>query len=352
MGCSRQWVGSLRSRARLVLACGALLAAAPAAAQATSENIAALRKQQDRLVGIGERLTLAATPWCSAGHSLGWALGDLGQYAKDSRQSVRRAWALPAAAQLFVASTVPDGPAAAAGIVPGTGILSINGRTPMRNQYPNASRFALDNSEHIIDDALAAGPLKILTVAPDGTRREIELNGRPACPSRFTISPDTEEQAYADGDRVEVTIGMANYTADNDDELAAVVAHELAHNILRHLARRRAAGTPDDYTRYLGRYTRVSRKMEEEADRLSVWLLEKAGYDSRAPVTFWQRFGPGHDTAHPFGRTHDNWHDRVAAIENELDVMRNARANDRDARPALLDRARAEPGGTESSADE
>jgi predicted Zn-dependent protease len=130
---------------------------------------------------------------------------------------------------------------------------------------------------------------------------------------------------------------MGTYTEGNDEELAAVMAHELAHNILRHVARSQEAGTPNNYTRYLNRYSRISRKMEEEADRLSVWILQIAGYEPSAPVTFWHRFGPNNDSAHPYGRLHDPWRVRVAALEDELGVMREAQATNPQARPALLD---------------
>ena len=337
---------------------------APATTRRTSarrptmeENLASLRKQDERLIVIGERLAVSAANagWCSDGRSLGWTLGDVGQYPKNIRQTVRAQFELPTGASLFVAAVAPGGVAARAGIVPGTGIVRINGRLPMRNSYDGAARFALANSERVIDEALDAGPIAIELLARDGTRSTVTLTGRAACRSRFEIVPDNEEQAYADGDIVQVTAGMSVYTEQKDEELAAVVAHELAHNMLRHIPRSEEAGTPNDYTRHLGRYARISRGMEEEADRLSVWLLAQAGYDPAAPVAFWGRFGPENDSAHPFGRLHDPWRTRVAAIQQELAAMRAAKTRNPRARPALLDRAvpPAPPAGAASAeADE
>lgn len=327
-----------------VIACAMLGSAASAIAQSrpapsVNDNLAAIRKQQERLAAIGDRLAVANARWCASGRSLGWTLAELGQYPKDSRQAVRRTWAVADGAVLFVTAAPAGGAAADAGIVPGTGIVSINGSVPLRNPYPQGSRYALDSNEARIQRAIAAGPVHVETISSTGVRGAVDLAPRSACPSRFEIVPENEEQAYADGNIVQVTIGMALYTADNDEELAAVVAHELSHNILRHVARQREAGVPGDYTRYLGRYTRMSRKMEEEADRLSVWLLAAAGYNPEAPVNFWQRFGPGHDTVHPFVRTHDAWQDRVTAVRDELAVMQAARRLNRNARPALLDLA-------------
>ena len=292
------------------------------------------------MTAIAERLVTAAAAagWCEPGQSVGWTLGELGQYPKLMRLYVRRVWALPPGAVLFVSSVAPGGTAAAAGLTPGTAIVSIDGRVPLRNTSDVASTYALGTTEEVIQAALRRGPMRVDTLRPDGTRATVTLRGRPACESRFEIAPDDDEQAYADGDAITLTQGMGRYTDDNDDELAAVLAHELGHNMLRHIARERDAGTPRNYTRHLGRYARISRKMEEEADRLSVWLLQAAGYNPEAPAAFWRRFGPNNDSAHPFGRLHDPWRDRIAAIEDELTLMRAQRAANPDARPALLDR--------------
>lgn len=322
----------------------ATLVGVPGAAHAQQssipERLSLLRKHEDRLIRIGERLSTAAAAagWCEGGQSLGWGIADIGQYPKTARAAARTEWSVPATASLYVASLAPDGVAAQAGMTVGLGIVSINGRLPMRNTYQMASNHARANSEQVIARALAEGPITIVTVDATGANRTWQLSGRAACETRFEMSADDDEQAYADGRVVQVTAGMGAFTGENDAELAAVVAHELAHNILRHVTRTEEAGTPRGYTRYLGRYTNITRSMEEEADRLSVWLLALAGYEPTSPVTFWERFGPGHDSAHPLGRTHDRWTDRVAALNNELAVMRAAKAADPDVRPHLLDR--------------
>ncbi|MBX9729337.1 MAG: M48 family metalloprotease [Sphingopyxis sp.] len=314
------------------------------AASRAQASLTALRKHEERMIAIGDRILRAAgaAGWCDASQSLGWTLGELGQYPKELRQHVRTVWDLPDGAILFVSAVAPDGAAARAGIRAGMGISLIDGMQPMRNLLQEPSRHALANSERLIDEALARGPLSIEAIDSAGVRSTIALTGELACPSRFELSAEDEEQAYADGSLVQVTAGMGRYTDGQDDELAGVIAHEIAHNMLRHIPRTQEAGTPRDYRRHLGRYSRISRKMEEEADRLGVWLLAVAGYDPEAPVRFWQRFGPNNDSAHPFGRLHDPWRVRVASIQDELAIMRAAKAVDPDARPALLEQRHAD----------
>jgi hypothetical protein len=324
----------------------------PAGVRDRTADLMALRKQDDRVMRVGQRLAQAgaAAGWCESTPSLGLMLREVGQFPKNYRLQARQVWSLPEGSALFVASVAPDSTAARVGLAPGVAILRINGHSPMRNPYDMPSRHALANSERVIDAALAQGPGTIETLDAAGQRQTLSLSGRPACESRFETAASDDEQAYADGEIVQVTAAMGTYTDASDDELAAVVAHELSHNILRHIPRTEAANTPRDYRRYLGRYARVSRKMEEEADRLSVWLLAAAGYSPQAPVSFWGRFGPGHDTAHPFGRTHDRWQDRVAALNDEIALMNQAKASDPRARPSVLDHANETPEQTAARA--
>lgn len=331
------------NRLMQIMAAAALLTAplSPALAQrapqpTVAERLTTLRAQEDRVMAIGERLAVAAAPWCQEGWTLGWILGDLGQYPKEVRLPARRHWQVATGGSLYVASVAPGSTAAAAGLGPGTAITAINGEAPMRYNGDRPSRHALANSERVIDEALRAngGRLTIETTGADGVRATHELTARRACASRFEVSVDEEKQAYADGSAVIVTLGMATFT--NDEELAGVIAHELAHNMLRHRLRQDARGVPNGYTRYLGRNARVVRGFEEEADRLSVWLLQQAGYNPEAPIAFWHRFGPDNDTPHPFGRLHAPWRERVRHLEDEIAQMRTARAANRAATPVAL----------------
>lgn len=324
-----------------VLSCAGVAAHAQTETEAeTVERVSSLRKQEDRVAAIGNRLSRAAAAagWCEGGRSLGWVLADIGQYPKRYRTAVRQQWALSPTAATYIASVAPGGAAARAGLTAGLTVTSINGAVPARNTESSPSAQARMRNDRMVDSALDAGPLTIETTDAAGVRRSWSLTADPSCDTRFEVSADDDEQAYADGELVQVTAGMGVFTGENDQELAAVIAHELAHNIMRHVPRQRQAGTPNNYTRYLGRFTNINRSMEEEADRLSIWLLALAGYEARAPIDFWQRFGPGHDSAHPFGRTHDRWTDRVAALTDELARMEREKAANPDVRPYLLDR--------------
>jgi predicted Zn-dependent protease len=72
--------------------------------------------------------------------------------------------------------------------------------------------------------------------------------------------------------------------AENDDELAAVIAHEVAHALAHHtserIARQRAQGN--------GLLTLAfDREQESEADHIGVFLMTFAGFDPEQAVEFW-----------------------------------------------------------------
>ena len=99
---------------------------------------------------------------------------------------------------------------------------------------------------------------------------------------------------------------------DNDDQLAAVIGHEVAHAIARHGAERISMMQLGDLGRKLaikaagaryqsainqvygisanyGVFLPYSRKFEYEADEIGLYLMTKAGYDPHQAIVFWQK---------------------------------------------------------------
>lgn len=78
--------------------------------------------------------------------------------------------------------------------------------------------------------------------------------------------------------------------AANDDQLATVLSHEIAHALAHHsserIAREQASGGGILAT--LGNL-RFSREQESEADHIGLFLMTFAGYDPHQAVLFWER---------------------------------------------------------------
>jgi predicted Zn-dependent protease len=86
------------------------------------------------------------------------------------------------------------------------------------------------------------------------------------------------------GGKIGVLTGLLELV-ENDDELAAVISHEVAHVVARHaserLARARSLGT--------GLYAlSFNREQESEADHIGVFLMAFADYDPDQAIRFWR----------------------------------------------------------------
>jgi predicted Zn-dependent protease len=128
------------------------------------------------------------------------------------------------------------------------------------------------------------------------------------------------------GGKIAVYTGLIEKLKVTDDELAAVMGHEIGHALREH-GRERASQA---YAESLGlsvvgaalglgqgsmQLAQIitditfnlpnSREHEVEADRIGVELAARAGYDPRAAITLWQKMGQVGGSAPPqFLSTH------------------------------------------------
>jgi predicted Zn-dependent protease len=135
------------------------------------------------------------------------------------------------------------------------------------------------------------------------------------------------------GGKIAVYTGLIEKLKITDDELAAVMGHEIAHALREHgreRASRQAAqnavigigaallGLGDAGAGLVNIVADVtiglpySREFEVEADRVGVELAARAGYDPRAAVTLWQKMGQAGGSAPPqFLSTHPSPQNRA-----------------------------------------
>ncbi|PKP98783.1 MAG: peptidase M48, Ste24p [Alphaproteobacteria bacterium HGW-Alphaproteobacteria-13] len=286
----------------------ALVAAPPATAD--ESRYAELARQEARIAAVAYRLTTGSARWCPvAAPQPGWILSDLRRIDAKDRTAAADVYGAPDAP--FVAAVAPGSAAERAGLARGMGIAAIDGKT-----VPVLGDGATVRIDAVIVMLNALAPAAAWTLT-DSTGRTYRIDPAPGCASAFRVERDGV-QAAANGQLVRLRLDLAQSIAD-DQELAAVAAHELAHNILRHRAR-------------LGgdRSARRVRQTELEADRLSVWLLADAGYEPAAAVRFWNR----HKRPLIRAATHPPRSERIAAIEGEIAAMQAARAVDPVAMPA------------------
>ena len=264
-----------------------------------------LRSEDHRLGQIAFRIASAAAPLCPATFPLtGILYHHLDEYEPADRQSMIAQFGLDRG--LGVLSVIEDSPAAAAGLVAGDVILSLNGRPLERDPAlvpprTTTRRAALESAEAQIEQALTRGAARI-GVIRNGRHFELSLGSRLGCPGRIRLARSQQTNAFANGRYVTLTTAVLAFT-QSDDELAIIIAHEMAHNILNHPDRLDSEGVPKGLLRGIGRKAQKVWATEAEADRLGIRLASAAGYDVAAAIPFWRRFYAKFDGPQIF-RTH------------------------------------------------
>lgn len=119
-------------------------------------------------------------------------------------------------------------------------------------------------------------------------QKEINLNLK-SYKFEWEVNVVRDEQINAfclPGGKIIVFTGIMP-VAENDDQLAAVLSHEISHALAHHsserVAREQAGGGSG-----LGGL-RNDRNQESEADHIGLFLMTFAGYDPEAAVKFWER---------------------------------------------------------------
>jgi predicted Zn-dependent protease len=139
------------------------------------------------------------------------------------------------------------------------------------------------------------------------------------------------------GGKIAVYTGLIERLKPTDDELAAVMGHEIAHALREH-GRERAsqamaqqvildvvtviAGIPEQTRKLTDTVLDVtfnlpnSRTHETEADRVGVELAARAGYDPRAAISLWRKMGAlGAGEPPQFLSTHPSHATRIEDLE-------------------------------------
>lgn len=290
-----------------VLALAAL--ALPTHAVASESKLTAefrqLRGQDTLLQTIGWKLLTGNVRQCEKTAPLsGILLQDAGAYGQPD---VMRQM-LGLSGDFFVQSVVAGSPAAAAGLTVGDEIVAVDGSDLAQIPLSAQQRWMrLMVVEQRIAQSLAEdGRVTLSTARSD---RALTLEGLPGCASRFEMLTGNDK-ALADGDRIAIGADFVGF-AYSEDEFAAALAHELAHNLLGHA----------QWLEGVGRKRKHIRRTEREADRLMPWLLANSGYDPAAAIRFMRRWGPRHGGGLFRRRTHDGWDERVGFIEAELPLV-------------------------------
>lgn len=296
---------------------------AQAAETGLGQSLQQLQQRDQQVQSIGWKLVRGNAAFCpDARPSIGLLLQDVAAFTAP--QTVRSAMGI--SGDIAIQAVAAGSPAAMAGLPVFAEVLAIDDQ--QMKDLPDADRKnwrrLLDLHQSLQSGLTTHGKVSLVWRDEAETVRSAEIEGVPACPSRFEVIAGSAK-ASANGTRVAIGENFVGFTYP-EELFAAAIAHELAHNILAH------PGWLDAN----GRKRRNVRMTEREADRMMPWLMANAGYDPAAAERFMRHWGPGHDGGLLRGRTHDGWDERADFIAAELPAIRQSMAESGNADWARL----------------
>ncbi len=174
------------------------------------------------------------------------------------------------------------------------------------------------------------------------------VSGRSDFDWDFTVIDEDIPNAFClPGGKVFFYTGILKIT-QNDDQIATIMGHEIAHALARHGAERMsmqtAAGVGGQLligslgaqyqglaaqafgvTSQVGLILPYSRKFEHEADEIGIVLMHKAGYNPNEALKFWQnmaKLSAASEKPPAFLSTHPADEARIAAIKKQIENLR------------------------------
>lgn len=298
---------------------GAPLRAVPAP---PLDRLQELRIQDLRVASVAYRLALANRAICrdAITPQLGFTMHGIEQYEDGDRQGVAAAFALGGHAGVM--AVVDGSPADRAGLEADDQLLSVNGKALTSDAAPNATptRAFVERAQTTILEEMKAGEVTLRVSGARGLR-DVRFVPELGCSSNVELVPGKDVNAWADGARVVVSAGILARCA-SDDDLALVIAHELAHNLLHHGRRlAEAGGSAARVLGILGGGSAMMRETEEEADRLAVTMAIAADYDLSQAAAFMSGLLNDPDVA-PVSGTHPAPDRRLTLLRAEIAASR------------------------------
>jgi hypothetical protein len=286
----------------------------------------AIVSQQARLYRVAAPLLTKNITLCKANarNLLGFSAKNKYSYPTQYRDTAQKLLGLDE--QLEITQVLADSGAALMGLQAGDKLLSVNNR-PFP-QGPNAERQAAE----ILLPFVSNQPSIKLTVTHDGKDILFNIPLTRACAFAVELGNLDNVNAYADGRRILITRGMMNFV-QTDDELAYVLAKEIAHNTLNHAKKQKMNATiggvidklissqPDpaslNGTAGIKPYPQT---MDISADSLSLYMVARAGYNVDNLIPFWQRLASQYPATvlSSYTALHPATASRLSAMEKTL----------------------------------
>ena len=237
--------------------------------------------------------------------------------------------------RVSIIDIVKNSPADKSGLTLGDVILEVEGFI-----FPEGKNALKKISKHFKD--IEEKPVKRIKIDRKGEILTFDINQKKICNYPIIFTQDKIVNAYADGKSIIMTQGMVDYAKD-DNEIAMVIAHELAHNDRGHLDAKKkntlimgsigfildlmtiyySGGTAGGNAENTEMWSKIgsqaySVEFEKDADYGGLYYAYRAGYDISKVKNFWERIGSENPKQIAISSTHPATAERYLQIDKTV----------------------------------
>lgn len=249
-------------------------------------------ERRQRVANLALPLFLAAKRYCPREPApyLGVQLHSLKDYPLNQQDAVKEMYN---SLEGIGVQTTTRGAPAHNRLLPGDQLLRIN-QHPVGSTTPKTLR--------LLNQALSSDTVTI-ELLRNGEKKTVQIAPIQVCRYRISISGGQALNAYAYGQSISITQGMLRF-AEEDNQLALILAHEIAHNLSRHTYKKLKNGllggvvdlvvsastgvvSPGFAAGVAAHFN--SQSLEVEADLMGLQLMHEAGYPIKGLEEFWRR---------------------------------------------------------------
>lgn len=305
-------------------------------------------KDYQRLYKIAYPILKSSSELCpdQTNYSIGAVMG--------TRESITT-WEIPdrdAVAQavgaddfMRILAIAPQSAAKKSGLMEKDVIVAVNGKNAAYGEDAYDKFYRQINRELDKDNGAVA-----LTVRRNGKEKNIQVTPDTICRYGVKLEPDRTRNAYADGKNIIFTTAMMRFFQD-DKNLALVVGHEIAHNVMKHaevskgnlragalLGAIITAATGVNVIRPVAEHAVMSNKpsTEAEADYVGTYLTYRAGFDITHAADNWRQMSLDDPDVVTHGGTHPANAERFLAIEKTVAEIQQKRRKGLPIQPDML----------------
>lgn len=266
---------------------------------ALEEQVSAQRQIED----VSFRVMTAAAEFCTGarGMAYGFTAANRHSFGTNMSEAATAAFGLDDSAQVL--SVAKGSPAERAGLAVGDVITRVNGVPIMPGEA------AIKTVATAIEGTGGNG-LK-LNIGGANPRQAV-LEPVLSCTYPIEIINSDKVNAYADGEKIRVTKGMM-WFAQGEEDLAMVISHELAHNIMGH------AGT-------FSSVFQDKKSREADADYVGLYIMARGGFEIEKASGFWRRMAAAFPKMIESSSSHPLMPARFVAIRKTTEEIRRREA--------------------------